>query len=104
MSTIPSTLAPVINSYTPTRANPSFSSIINQYISPVTYSNAGANTLLTSDVIGGFIIHSAAGAETDTLPTATLMVQAIQAARDAYSVGGAPTAALGVAGSAIRFW
>lgn len=102
MATIPSTLAPVIPSYTPTKVSPSFSSIINEYYSPVTYLNAGGNTLLASDVIGGFIIHTAAGAQTDTLPTATLMVQAIQGCR--ASVPGAPASAVGVAGSGIRFF
>jgi hypothetical protein len=102
MATIPSTLAPVIPSYTPSKANPSFSSIINEYYNPVTYSNAGNNTLLASDVIGGLIIHTAAGAQTDTLPTATLMVQAIQNGR--ASVPGAPSSAVGVAGSGIIFY
>ena len=100
-STIPSTLAPTVNSYTPSKANPSFDSIINQYFNPVAYANAGANTLLASDVIGGFITHTAAGAETDTLPTATLMVQAIQGGRGA--IPGGP-GIVGIAGSGILFY
>ena len=100
--TIPSTLAPTITSFTPSKESPSFSSIINEYFSPVTYANAGANTLLASDVIGGLISHTAAGAETDTLPSATLMAQAIQAATGA--VPASPNPAQGIAGSGIRFF
>jgi hypothetical protein len=100
MSTIPSTLAPVITSYTPEKQFPSFSSIINEYYNPVTYANAGNNTLLASDVIGGLISHTAAGAQTDTLPTAALMVQAIEGARGAI----AGSSNVGIAGSGIRFF
>lgn len=101
MSTIPSTLAPQITSYTPEKQYPSFSSIINQFYNPVTYSNAGGNTLLASDVIGGLITHTAAGAETDTLPSATLMVQAIQGATG--PLPGNPGTNIG-SGSGVRFF
>jgi hypothetical protein len=101
MATIPSTLAPVISDYTPSTQSPSFSSIINEYVAPVAYANAGGNTLLASDVIGGFITHTAAGAQTDTLPTATLMVPAIQGGRGA--IPGGP-GIVGTAGQAIFFF
>jgi len=102
MATIPSVLAPVIPSFTPTKSNPSFSSTINEYYNPVTYSNAVNNTLLPSDIVGGLITHTAAGAQTDTLPTATLMAQAIQGARGA--IPGSPPSAVGVAGSGQFFF
>jgi hypothetical protein len=101
MSTIPSVLAPVITSFTPTKIYPSFTSIINQYYVPVTFTNAGANTITAAQVIGGFITHTAAGAETDTLPTATLLVQAIQGATDQYFQTQTPNS---TAGSGIRFF
>lgn len=99
MATIPSVLAPVIKSFTPTKTYPSFSSIINQYLYPVTYTNAGANTLLASDVIGGLITHTAAGAETDTLPSAALLIPAIQGV-----TGPNPGSSNLAAGSSIRFF
>src|SRR6185312_14565936 len=78
-----------VQSFTPTKQYPSFSGLVNEVISPVSYSNAGNNTLLTSDVLGGFITHTAAGAQTDTLPTAALLVPLIEGAQ---------------VGSAIRFF
>ena len=87
MSTIPTTLAPVITDFTPSKIYPSFSSIINeQYV--VTTLTTGSKTLTPAQVIGGLIIHPATGASTDTLPTAQLMIPAIQGA---------------VVGSGIRF-
>lgn len=68
---------PVVD-FTPQKDYLSFSGLINQYYSPVAYANAGANTLLVSDVLGGFITHTAAGAETDTLPSAALLVPQIE--------------------------
>lgn len=98
--TIPSTAAPVVQSYTPSVQSPAFGSVVNQVYSPVTYSNAGGNILLPSDVIGGFITHTAAGAQTDTLPTAAQIVQAIQGVQVGSSIqfflkaGGAGTITL----------
>ena len=80
-STIPSTLAPVVQSYTPSVQSPAFSSIVNEVYAPVTYTTAGNITLLPSDVLGGFITHTAAGAENDVLPAASLLIPAIQGAR-----------------------
>jgi len=80
-STIPSTLAPVVQSYTPSVQSPAFSSIVNEVYAPVTYTTAGNITLLPSDVLGGFITHTAAGAENDVLPAASLLIPAIQGAQ-----------------------
>lgn len=70
-----------VQSFTPTKNYPSFSGPINEVFSPVTYSNAANNTLLVSDVLGGFITHTAAGAQTDTLPSAALLVPQIEGAQ-----------------------
>ena len=78
-----------VQSFTPTKQYPSFSGLINEVISPATYSNAANNTLLTGDVLGGLITHTAAGAQTDTLPSAALLVPLIEGAQ---------------VGSAIRFF
>jgi len=91
---------PVID-FTPTKNYPSFSGLINQYFTPAAYSNAGGNTLLYSDVLGGLIEHTAAGAETDTLPSAALLVPEIEAAQAAApGVYPAPAGA----GSGILFF
>lgn len=90
---------PVVD-LTPQKDYLSFSGIINQLIIPATYANAGGNTLLTSDVLGGFITHTAAGAQTDTLPTAALLVPQIQGAQG--SVPGVYPPVAGT-GSSIRF-
>src|SRR6202012_6244695 len=70
-----------VQSFTPTKNYPSFSGPINEVFNPVTYSNAANNMLLVSDVLGGLITHTAAGAQTDTLPTAALIVPPIEGAQ-----------------------
>jgi hypothetical protein len=77
----PGTTANPPVSFGPNKDYLSFSSIINEVITPVFYTNAGANTLLYSDLLGGFITHTAAGAETDTLPSAAILVPEIQGAQ-----------------------
>lgn len=48
---------------------------------PVSYANAGNNTYLTSDVLGGLISRDCnGGARTDTMPTAAALVAAINGA------------------------
>lgn len=91
---------PIID-FTPQKNYLSFSGLINQYYTPATYTTAGAVTLLFSDVLGGFITHTAAGAETDTLPSAALLVPQIEGGQ-----AGLPgiTPAVPAAGSGIRFF
>lgn len=101
MSTIPTVASIPLVDFPPTKIYPSFSSIINQYYRPVTYSNAANNTLLASDLIGGLITHSTAGAQTDTLPAASLLIPAIQGASDVFYTGG-PQSEFGISGSGIR--
>jgi len=94
------TPSPVVD-FTPQKNYLSFSGLINQYINPVTYSNAAGNTLLVSDVLGGFITHTAAGAETDTLPSAALLVPQIEGGQ-AGQPGIAPPPS--GAGNGIKFY
>ena len=75
------TLSPAFLSFTPQKNYPSFSGLISESVFPASYSNAGGNTLLVSDVLGGYITHTAAGAQTDTLPSAALLVPAIEGAQ-----------------------
>lgn len=94
------TPSPVVD-FTPQKNYLSFSGLINQYINPVTYSNAAGNTLLVSDVLGGFITHTAAGGETDTLPSAALLVPQIEGAQGPLPGIAPPTTG---AGSSIKFF
>lgn len=77
-STIPSTLAPVITDFTPQAQAPFFSGPISELITIASYPT-GARTLLASDLNGGFIIQTANTAQTDTLPTAALLLPQLQA-------------------------
>lgn len=101
MSTIPSVLAPVINSFTPTKNYPSFSSLINEgYV--VTTLPTGNATYTPAQIIGGLIVHPVTGASTGTLPTATLLIPAIQGAAVGSGIrvifdNGAGTATLTIA-------
>lgn len=90
-----------VQDFTPQKTYPSFSTIINQYYSPVTYTNAANNTLLNTDVLGGLIIHTTAGAQTDTLPAAALLVPAIEGGQAGLPGVAPPSAA---SGSGIRFF
>jgi hypothetical protein len=90
---------PVVD-FTPQKDYLSFSGIINQYIVPAVYANAGGNTLTVADVLGGFITHTAAGAQTDTLPSAALLVPQIQGAQGPLPGIAPPVTG---AGSSIRF-
>lgn len=99
---------PVVD-FTPQKNYLSFSGQLNQVINVATYANAGGNTLLYTDVLGGFIVHTAAGAQTDTLPTAALLVPQIEAAQVGSAIrflvkaGGAGTitVAAGVGGTIV---
>ena len=89
-----------VQDFTPQKTYPSFSEIVNQYYSPTILANAGGNTLTPAQVLGGLIIHTAAGAQTDTLPTAALLVPQIEGAQGPLPGIAPPT---GGAGSGIRF-
>jgi hypothetical protein len=76
-----------VTSYTPTKNYPSFSTIVNQYVNPVAYSTAGNVTYTAADVLGGFIQRDTnGGARTDVLPTATLLIPAIEGAQVGSSI------------------
>ena len=77
--TIPTSLAPVIPSFTPQIQSPAFSNPINEVIVPVIYPT-GARTLTPSDLNSGFVIQAANTAQTDTLPTAASLVPLIPGA------------------------
>lgn len=74
-----------VNSFTPGKQYPSFSTIINQVINIVPYTGT-ATTLLFSDVLGGFITSNNGSAQTLTLPTAALIVPQIEGAQVGSSV------------------
>lgn len=70
-----------VQSFTPNKNYLAFSGLTSEVYTPATYANAANNVLLTSDVLGGLISHNAAGAQTDTLPSAGLLVPLIQGAQ-----------------------
>jgi len=89
-----------VQDFTPQKTYPSFSTIINQYLSPI-INLLTAYTLLVSDVLGGLVTSTNAAAQTITLPTAALLVPQIEGGQ-ASLPGIAPANAL--AGSSIRFF
>lgn len=80
MSTIPTTLAPVITDYTPSIQSPAFSSQINEVIN-IANLGAGAQTLKSAAILGGFIIGVPTAAANYTTDTAANIVAAIQGAQ-----------------------
>lgn len=94
------TPSPVVD-FTPNKDYLSFSGMINEYFTPALYANAGANNLLVSDVLGGLIIHTAAAAQTDTLPSAAALVPYIQGAQGPLPGIVPPVTG---AGSGLRFF
>lgn len=90
---------PVV-SFTPQKEYPSLSTLGNQFYTPTTYVNAANNALLVSDVLGGLIIHTTAGAQTDTLPSAALLVPQIEGGQ----VGVPGIAGSTTGGSGILFY
>lgn len=70
---------PVV-SFTPQKDYLSFSSLINQYYNPTTYTGT-ANTLVPTDVLGGLLILTNGGAITATLPSAAALVPQIEGGR-----------------------
>lgn len=57
------------------------------YNMPAPASYTGAQTYLTSDLIGGTIVHDGTGGVTATFPTAALLVKALSAFGSAARVG-----------------
>lgn len=88
-----------VQDFTPQKNYPSFSTSINQYITPATYT-ATATTLTPADVLGGLITSNNAAAQALTLPTAALLVPQIQGAQGPLPGIAPPPAG---AGSGIRF-
>lgn len=80
MSTIPTTLAPVITDYTPSIQSPAFSGQINEVIN-IANLGAGAQTLKSAAILGGFIIGVPTAAANYTTDTAANIVAAIQGAQ-----------------------
>ncbi len=85
MSTIPSTLQPVVTSYTPMPVSPSFGSQINEVLT-VTPLGAGAQTLSAAAILGGFTIGVPTAAANYTTDTAANIVNAIQGAKVGSSI------------------
>lgn len=90
---------PVV-SFTPQKDYPSLSSLQASYYNPVTYLGT-TNTLINTDVLGGYITLTNGGAITATLPSAALLVPAIEGAQGALP-GIAPVT--GTAGTAVEFY
>jgi hypothetical protein len=67
---------PVVD-FVPQKSYPSFSSLVNQPIT-ITSNLASAASFTAAQVLGGFITSSNAAAQTLTLPTAALLVPAIE--------------------------
>ena len=80
MSTIPSTLAPTITSFTPQKQFPSFSGQTNEVVT-VTSLGAGAQTLTAAQILGGFIIGVPTAAANYTTDTAANILKALQGAQ-----------------------
>jgi len=69
-----------VQSFTPSKASPSFSGLVNEIITIVTYLTTTV-ALTVSDVLGGFIVATNAGAITATLPAAASLVPQIPGAQ-----------------------
>ena len=81
MSTIPTTLAPVITDYTPSIQSPAFSSQVNEVLTVSNLVGAGAQTLTAAEIVGGFIIGTPTAAANYTTDTAKNIIAAIQGAQ-----------------------
>lgn len=69
-----------VTDYVPQKQYPSFSTVINQKTTLTTITGAGV-TLTPAQLLGGLILHdTSSGAVNDTLPTAALMIPAIEGA------------------------
>lgn len=88
---------PIVD-FTPEKQSPAFSGLINQVFNPVTYTGT-SNALTFSDVLSGLIILTNGGAITAALPTAALLVPAIEGAQ-----GGTKLGLRAAGGSAIEFY
>lgn len=89
-----------VQDYTPTKNYPSFSGPINEFALATTYTGT-ANTLTAVDVMSKLLILTNAAAITAALPTAALLVPAIEGGQ-ASLPGIAPP--VGTAGSAVMLY
>lgn len=89
-----------VQDFTPQKAYPSFSTIINQYFNPTTYTGT-TNTLVPTDISAGLLILTNGGAITATLPSAASIVPQIEGGQ-----GGLPGIAppSGTSGSGMLFY
>lgn len=83
-----------IQDFTPQKTYPSFSTIINQYFNPTTYTGT-ANTLTPADALAGLLILTNAAAITAALPTAALLVPQVEGAQGGLPGIAPPAAASG---------
>jgi hypothetical protein len=69
-----------VTDYVPQKQYPSFSTVVNEKTTLTSLTGAGV-TLTAAQILGGIIIHdTSSGAVNDTLPTAALMIPAIEGA------------------------
>lgn len=89
-----------VQDFTPQKSYPSFSTIINQYFNPTTYTGT-ANTLVATDVMAGLLILTNGSAITATLPTGAQLVSQIEGGQAGLPGVAPPSAA---SGSGIIFY
>ena len=71
-----------VNSYTPTKNYPSFSSVINETFPVVTKTTAGAVTYTAAEIISGLILRDTNGASrSDVTPSAADLLAAVEGAQ-----------------------
>lgn len=72
-------MTPEVQSYSPTKNYPSFSSQVNQLITVTTLTTASALTYTAAQVLGGLILRDPNGAgRSDVFPSASSLLQAIE--------------------------
>lgn len=89
-----------VQDFTPQKSYPSFSSIINEYFNPTTYTGT-ANVLTYQDALSGMLILTNGGAITAALPSAALLVPQIEGG-NGPAIGVTPQNA--AAGSGLFLW
>ncbi len=67
-----------LTSFAPQQGFPDFSSLVYETVTPATYADTA--TVTASDLLGGLILGTKAGAATITLPTAALLNAAVPGA------------------------
>jgi hypothetical protein len=72
-------MTPEVQTYSPTKNYPSFSSQINQLVTVTTLTTAGALTYTAAQVLGGLILRDPnGGARSDIFPSASSLLNAIE--------------------------